>query len=715
MRGSAAKGVMAFNLDGPAYSAPVSRKKRRTKIAVPHLSTTSDAKAFAAAVDRLGIVSITDLDGRIVHVNDEFLRVSKYARAEVIGKSHAILNSAHHPEAFWAAAYDALGKGETWRAPVKNRAKDGTYYWVDAFIVPLREKNRQIRGFLSFQIDITKTVELDAALQERNALLQAVVDNFPGGLTVFDRDLRLILCNQRQRQLLEYPDALFANGPPTLEELYRFDAARGKYGPDDAEEQVRSRLELARKGETHLFERQRPNGTYLEIRGTPLPGGGFLTAHLDVPERRRDQETIGRVAHHDVLTGLPNRALFQERIRLGLAQVQNGAVMALHCLDLDRLKSVNDTLGHPIGDALLIAAADRLKAELRETDIIARLSGDEFAIIQMDPESIEDVEALAKRIIATLSEPFVIGEHTVSIGTSIGIALSPSDGVDAEQLMMNADMALYRTKSVGRGAFGFFEHSMHERLQTRHQIIMGLHEAIANSKFELHYQPIVNVKTRKIVGCEALIRWSHPVRGLIPASEFIPIAEECGLIGQIGEWVLKTACAEASLWPDDIWVAVNISPAQFRGQDVVDKVTSAAKGLPLSRLILEITETLLMKDRDVASDTLERLRKMGVRFAIDDFGTGFSSLSYLQSFPFDKIKIDRSFVSAIANVKRSATLRRSIIQLGYNLGMTSVAEGVETEQQLDRLRAEGCVEAQGFLFSRAVPAIKLRSLFSNPL
>jgi EAL domain-containing protein (putative c-di-GMP-specific phosphodiesterase class I) len=244
---------------------------------------------------------------------------------------------------------------------------------------------------------------------------------------------------------------------------------------------------------------------------------------------------------------------------------------------------------------------------------------------------------------------------------------------------------------------------------------MGLREAIAKSKFELHYQPIVNVKTRKVVGCEALIQWSHPQRGLIPASDFIPIAEECGLIGQIGDWVLKTACREASQWPDDIWVAVNISAAQFRGQDLIGKVTDAANDLSLSRLILEMTETLLMRDREVAAIMLERLRKIGVRFAIDDFGTGFSSLSYLQSFPFDKIKIDRSFVSATANIKRSATLRRSIIQLGYNLDMTSVAEGVETEQQLDMLRAEGCVEAQGFLFSRAVPAAKLRTLFSRAL
>jgi EAL domain-containing protein (putative c-di-GMP-specific phosphodiesterase class I) len=297
----------------------------------------------------------------------------------------------------------------------------------------------------------------------------------------------------------------------------------------------------------------------------------------------------------------------------------------------------------------------------------------------------------------------------------VGIALAPSDGTDAEQLMQNADTALWRMKSHSRGTFGFFEPPMRERLNRRLRISAELREAIANNRFELHYQPIVNIKTRRIVGCEALIRWSHPEHGLIPASEFIPIAEECGLIGQIGDWVLKAACAEARQWPDDIWIAVNISAAQFNARNLVDKVFRFSKGLPLSRLVLEITETLLMKDRDAAALTLGQLKKLGVRFAIDDFGTGFSSLSYLQSFPFDKVKIDRSFVSNTCNQKRSSTLRRSIIQLGYNLAMTSVAEGVETPQQLDLLRAEGCVEAQGFLFSPAVPAESVRELFSRSL
>ena len=708
-------GAMALNLDGLASSASASKVVERKVKGLPHLNSSWGAKGLASALDQLGIVSVTDAEGCIVHANDEFVRVSKYTREELLGQNHRMLNSSHHSKEFWDEAFRKLAKGQPWRSPVKNRAKDGGFYWVDALIVPLKGRNRRTKGYLSVQIDITVAVTLHIELQERTALLQGIVENFPGGIAVFDKDHRLILCNEKQKQLMDYPSELFENGPLTRERLYRFNANRGEYGAGDIEEQVHSRLEMARNGAPYIYERQRPNGKYVEVRGTPLRDGGYVTTYLDITDRKRDQETIGRLAHHDALTGLPNRALFHDRIRLGLARVKRGDTLALHCLDLDRFKSVNDTLGHPVGDSLLKAVAHRLIGTIRDTDTVARLGGDEFAIIQVAPKSLAEVERVAKRVIAELSEPFIIGENSISIGTSIGIAMAPPNGIDVEQLMKNADMALYRTKSLGRGTFGFFEENMHERLQSRHQIAMGLREAIANGKFELHYQPIVNVKTRKIAGCEALIRWSHPERGLIPASEFIPIAEECGLIGQIGDWVLKTACAEAKHWPDDIWVAVNISAAQFRGQDLIDKVTDASNGFPLSRLIIEITETLLMKDREVATVTLDRLRKMGVRFAIDDFGTGFSSLSYLQSFPFDKIKVDRSFVSAIANHKRSTTLRRSIIQLGYNLGMTSVAEGVETEQQLDLLRAEGCVEAQGFLFSRAVPAAKVRTLFANPL
>jgi diguanylate cyclase (GGDEF)-like protein/PAS domain S-box-containing protein len=705
--------VMAFNLDALALPAPASRPVQRKARTLPPEGISWAKNGFASALDQLGIVSITDADGRILHVNDEFVRFSKYQRNELIGQTHAVLNSSRQSREFWAEAYRVLASGKSWRAPVINRAKDGTFYSVDLLILPLRARNRT-KGYLSFQRDISETVALRNELEEKAALLQAIVDSFPGGITAFDKDHRLILCNDKQKALLEYPDDLFAKERVTAEQLYSFNAIRGEYGPGNVDELIRWRLQIALNSVPQTFERRRPNGTYLQIRGTPLPGGGFVTAHFDITDRKRDQETIGHLAHHDVLTGLPNRTLFQNLIHASLASLGH-QTLALHCLDLDGFKAVNETLGHIAGDALLKLVAQRLNNVLGKADTAARIGGDDFAVIQAAPNSIEDVESMAKRVIAALSEPFTLGDHDVTIGTTVGIAMAPSDSKDAEQLIRNADTALWRTKSCARGSFGFFEPSMHERLRRRLQIAMELRDAIANNQFKLHYQPIVNVKSRSIVACEALIRWSHPERGMIPASEFIPIAEECGLIGQIGDWVLKAACAEAQKWPDHVSIAVNISAAQFADQALIDKVVNVSRGLPLSRLILEITETLLMNDRQVAALTLERLKKLGVRFAIDDFGTGFSSLSYLQSFPFDKIKIDRSFVSNISNQKRSATLRRSIIQLGYNLGMTSVAEGVETRQQLDLLRAEGCGEAQGFLFSPAVSAAEVRRLFLDPL
>lgn len=704
---------MAFNLNEPESSASVAHTNRRKSRSVNLAETSWGRKGFASALDQLGIISITDSLGRILHVNDEFVRLSKYSRNELVGQTHAILNSSHHPKAFWAAAYRTLSSEKTWRSPVMNQAKDGTFYWVDALIVPLSNRSG-LKGFLSVQRDITEVIALRAESEERAALLQTIAEAFPGGVAAFDGDHRLILCNRRQRELMGYPDELFTDGRPTAEQLYRAKAMSGEYGPGNVEEHVRAWLEIADSAIPHTVEQRRPDGTCLEIRHTPLTRGGFVTTHIDITDRKRDQETIGRLAHRDTLTGLPNRSLFLDRIRDSLAG-RGQELLALHCLNLDGLKLVNESLGYAAGDALLKRTAQRLSRLLRDGDTAARLGGDDFAVIQAAPKSIDDVEAMARRVISVLSEPFVLEGSDVTIGTSIGIAIAPTDGTDAEQLIQNADTALWRTKSLARGTYGFFEPSMHERLRQRLRMAMELREALATNQFHLHYQPIVNSKTLKIVGCEALIRWRHPERGLVPASEFIPIAEECGLIGQIGDWVLKTACAEASRWPDDVSIAVNISAAQFSCPSLVDKVLAASKGLPLSRLVLEITETLLMKDRDAAAVTLERLKKLGARFAIDDFGTGFSSLSYLQSFPFDKIKIDRSFVSNIANQKRSATLRRSIIQLGYNLGMTSVAEGVETKQQLDMLRAEGCVEAQGFLFSPAVSASKVRELFASPL
>lgn len=690
-------------------------QKLRSNAALPYADTTWGTDAYLSALDRLGSVSITDVDGRIIYVNQDFVRISKYSRNEVIGKTHHILNSQHHTREYFQDIYTTIGAGRVWRAPIRNRAKDGSLYWMDQMIVPLRDFVNETAGYLSFGIDITRAVGTHIALDAHSKRLQAVLDQFPGGIAVYDHELNMVLCNERQKQLLDYPAEMFEGGMPSLEQILHLNASRGEYGEGDVATLVDARLALARRNEQHIYERRRPNGLHLEVRGTPLAGGGFVSTHFDITDRKRDQDTISRLAQHDPLTGLPNRNLMKDRMDKGLARVQRGDTLSLLCLDLDHFKPVNDLLGHPIGDKLLVAVARRLENCVRQTDTVARLGGDEFAIILVGTRSAEDVALVAQRIIDEVSMPYRIDDNTISIGTSVGISLAPDDAGDTAQLMKNADLALYKAKGAGRGKFAFFEQSMHDRVRNRHIIEMGLRDALANNDFKVHYQPIVRCEDRKVVSCEALIRWSHPEHGLISAADFIPVAEETGLIGKIGEWVLQAACRDAAHWPSEITVAVNISAAQFRGGDIVKSVKKALNGLDPSRLVLEITESLLMRNTHAISNTLAELRALGVQFALDDFGTGYSSLSYLQSFPFDKLKIDRSFVSSQADQARSATLRSAIFQLGANLGMTTVAEGVETEEQFAQLKAEKCVLAQGYLFSKAVPTDELQAYISRRL
>ena len=528
-----------MSLAGLSSEKSSARRRKPANRHLPHSGTAWGAQAYALALEQLGFVSVTDVKGRITYVNDEFLRASKYSHDELIGQDHGILNSGHHPAEFFAQMYRTLDAGNPWRAPVKNRAKDGTFYWVDALIVPLRGVNGRIAGCLSVHIDITRAVNLHCEFGDRTTLLQSVLDNFPGGVCVFDEQLRMTVCNDRQKEMLELPDELFRGGAPKLEALLRFNAERGEFGQGDVEELVAAQMAQAEVKTPQVFERRRPNGTFLEIRTAPLASGGFVSTFLDITERKNHQAMIAQLAHHDSLTGLPNRLLFQDRIGMGLGRVERGETLALLCLDLDRFKSVNDTLGHPVGDELLKAVAARLRCNTRGMDTVARLGGDEFAIVLTGIKSLANIETIARRIIAAISAPYEIGKHAVSIGASIGIALAPNDGNTADQLLKNADLALYRAKKKGRGTFSFFEQKMHDRMQTKRIIETGLRSALANDDLHLHYQPIIKIADRSTVSCEALIRWSHATRGLISAADFIPVAEESGLIGQIGEWARR--------------------------------------------------------------------------------------------------------------------------------------------------------------------------------
>jgi diguanylate cyclase (GGDEF)-like protein len=437
-----------------------------------------------------------------------------------------------------------------------------------------------------------------------------------------------------------------------------------------------------------------------------------VATHEDVTERRRSEAKILYLAHHDALTDLPNRALFHEQLGQALCHAKPGEELAVLCLDIDHFKSVNDTLGHPFGDALLRTAADRLRACIRESDMIARLGGDEFAIVQVGGCQPTDATALATRLIEAISAPYDLEGHHVVVGMSVGIALAPDDGDDPHQLLKNADMALYRAKADGRGTYHFFEADMDARIQARRTLELDLRKAIQNGEFELFYQPFIEIRSGHISGFEALLRWRHPQRGMIAPTDFIPLAEETGLIVPIGDWVLRQACREAATWPSHVKVAVNLSAVQFRNKNLLATVIAglATSGVDATRLEVEITESVLLHDSDATLAVLYQLCGLGVRISMDDFGTGYSSLSYLRKFPFDKIKIDRSFIHDMSDRHDSLAIVRAVTAMGAGLGMTTTAEGVETPEQLERLRLEGCTEAQGYLFSRPRPAAELHEL-----
>ena len=456
-------------------------------------------------------------------------------------------------------------------------------------------------------------------------------------------------------------------------------------------------------------------GTQLAIEVGALPGAGWSVA-VETAAARADRRQSGLDGASDPLTGLPNRARFQARLNEARARLdRTGEAFAVLTVDLDRFKHVNDTLGHPIGDALLRKVAERLNATLRPTDTVSRFGGDEFALIQSDVSDAVGVETLARRLVDLLGRAYVVEGHLINIGASVGVALAPADGVDPDVLLRNADLALYRAKSDGRDTFRFFKPEMDERMQARRSLELDLRKALALHEFELVYQPQMNLESNKLVGCEALIRWRHPTRGTVSPAEFIPLAEEIGLIISIGEWVVREACKEAVRWPEGITVAVNLSPTQFKSKKLVQVIASAlaSSGLPPRRLELEITEGVLLQENAGNLATLHALRALGLGISMDDFGTGYSSLSYLRSFPFDKIKIDRSFVSGPASVSDSMAIVGAIASLGSSFGMTTVAEGVETFEQMQRIRAEGCTDVQGYLISRPVAAADIARLLAE--
>ncbi|MCO6418774.1 EAL domain-containing protein [Siccirubricoccus sp. KC 17139] len=541
--------------------------------------------------------------------------------------------------------------------------------------------------------------------QERQAedRLRSLADATVEGLLLCAED-RIIVSNRSLQELLGREDAWFAG--QTLEALL----PPGGVLPPGLAAEGRAETEfLAASGEAIPVELvTRPLATQARPHR--------VVAVRDLRDRRRAEARIRFLAHHDPLTELPNRTGFAEELGRALAvHGRTGQPFALLALDLDRFKMVNDALGHAVGDALLVKVAARLRAAVRATDLVGRLGGDEFALLQFAPGQPEAATAMAERCIELLSRPFVVQGQVLNIGVSIGIALCPADGVDPATLSRNADLALYRAKSEGRGTHRFFEAEMDTRMQRRRMLEVELRTAVAMRQFHLLYQPLLALDSDAVIGFEALIRWSHPERGLISPAEFIPLAEETGLIVQIGEWVLREACREAASWQQPAIIAVNLSPVQVRSPGIVEAVRSAcaAAGLDPRRLELEITESVLLTDTDETFRTLQALKALGARISMDDFGTGYSSLSYLRRFPFDKIKIDRSFVTDLAEDAESAAIVGAVIGLGKSLGMVTTVEGVETAGQLAHVRARGCDQVQGYLIGRPMPAEQVQRLMDD--
>ncbi|MCA1522032.1 EAL domain-containing protein [Bradyrhizobium sp. IC3069] len=553
-------------------------------------------------------------------------------------------------------------------------------------------------------------------LKEQKLRLDTAINHMVEGLCMFDAGKRLVICNERYARLYRLPPELLRAGTPHRDIIrHRVTSGilEGEASDFAAERQI-ARLEAlpihAVSSRIDTFA----DGRLICVTRQPMAGGGWVATHLDVTEQRRSEAKITYMAEHDALTELPNRVLLKARLEPALADTRGGNLhLAVLLLDLDRFKEVNDTLGHPAGDLLLRSVAARLLDCIRETTFVARLGGDEFAIVDYVTNPAADAASLAEAIHGALSEPFDLGDHQVIVGTSIGIALAPRDGADSDTILRSADLALYSAKSGGRGAFRFFEPELDRLLHARRNLERDLRKALARSEFELHYQPFVNLKSGETCGFEALLRWHHPERGLVSPGEFIPVAEETGLILPLGEWVLRTACAEAAKWRSDLKIAINLSPAQFRSKELVSTIVSAlaASGIASDRLELEVTETVIMHDSGTVFAALSQLRELGVRIALDDFGTGYSSLSFLQKFPFDKIKIDRSFVSELSSpMEEPHRIARAVVQFATSLGKTSTAEGVETAEQLDILRQEGCVEAQGFHLSPPIRASTIARL-----
>ena len=673
------------------------------------------------ALDQHAIVAVTDIQGTITYVNDKFCSISQYSEKELIGKNHRILNSGYHAKEFFEQMYHTIANGKVWHGEIKNRAKDGSTYWVDTTIVPSLNTRGKPHQYIAIRADVTERKRAEEALKESLAMSENAIKELADQKFAVDQH-SIVAVTDVQGTITYVNEKFCAISQYSKDELVgrNHRILNSGHHPKDFFQQMYRTIAGGAVWHGEIKNRAKDGSLYwVDTTIVPFLGPSgrprqYVAIRTDITERKVAEERIQFLAYSDALTGLPNRRLLQDRLTQALAGArrQKGRV-ALLFLDLDRFKDINDSLGHPVGDLLLQEVAERLKKFGRAQDTVARLGGDEFLIALTQIKDIPDAAVAAERLMDAMTAEFVIQGHSLIASCSIGISIFPEHGADCETLIKNADVAMYSAKADGRDNFRFFAEDMNKLAVERLTLESSLRSALAKEQLFLMYQPQMDIATGRITGLEALLRWQHPELGLVPPDKFIRIAENSGLIAPIGEWVVRTACRQARRWQDEglpaVTVAVNVSAVQFRQVGFCGLIRGVLHetGLAPRYLELELTESLLLADADMTLSVLKELKSMGVTLAIDDFGTGYSSFNYLRQFRVNNLKIDRSFIRDIAVNPDDAAITAAIISMAKNLNLKVIAEGVENEAQMSFLRAHHCDEIQGYYFSKPLTVDKV--------